>query len=69
MHDDANPVHLNAVSVVLAGPDVEPVPVEPVPVELVPVEPTSKEKRRGMRRAQGFRFACPRGGDGTAQSA
>ena len=64
MHDDANPVHLNAVSVVLAGPDVEP-----VPVELVPVEPTSKEKRRGMRRAQGFRFACPRGGDGTAQSA
>jgi hypothetical protein len=47
MHDDANPVHLNALSVFLvlgahAGPGVVP-----VPMELVPVESTSKEKRPG----------------------
>ena len=47
MHDDANPVHLNALSVFLvpgahAGPGVVP-----VPMELVAVESTSKEKRPG----------------------
>jgi hypothetical protein len=43
MHDDANPVHLNALSVFLvpgahAGPGVVPVPMELVPMELVPME-------------------------------
>ena len=52
MHDDANPVHLNALSVFLvlgahAGPGVVP-----VPMELVPVESTSKEKRPGAGRGE-----------------
>ena len=66
MHDDANPVHLNALSVFLvpgahAGPGVVPVPMELVPMELVRGVNVRGEAA-GTRRAQGF--ACPRSGDG-----